>query len=74
MSETEFNRDEIRKKIEAAKKAMIKQNQCPDGLGEDIIKVNESNDEDFDGVILSPDNEMDKKRILKEIEKNAVNK
>ncbi len=74
MSETEINRVEIRKKIEEAKKAMKEQNQCPDGLGEDIIKVNESNDEDFNGVVLSPDNEMNKKRILKEIEKNAVNK
>ncbi len=65
----EFNREEIRKKIEEAEKEMIKKGQCPDGLGEAIDKADEESGEGRRGVFAGPKNEVDHYRILREIRK-----
>ncbi|WP_444995519.1 hypothetical protein [Aliikangiella sp. IMCC44359] len=67
-----LTREEMLEKLEEAKKEMKKKGRNYDGLGKAIAELNKENGEDYGGVILGAQNEVDFYRILKEIKENAV--
>ncbi len=64
---SEFDPDEIDKKLDEAEKEMIKSGRCYDGLGRELDKLDKTNGEDHEGRVLYPKDDLTFRRVLKEI-------